>query len=528
MRPPSVFVNCLRHFRTIVLCIHLLASSCSLAKIEDHDASPLVSDLHPPPAVYTVVATLNNITTKQETPISESQSELHLYSATQDPTDNKQILGEYYVVQQGDTVASIVRRFDTQKQEFLDANPELNLDTVFLEFGAIVNIPSHGKPKEQRPYLMVPDSEVVYGPAQIDFDLQAAVAEHDGWLARAVGWDGVSYPAPAWQIIEVAALNFSINPRLLLALLEYQSGLLTGTASDPEEEQNPYGIRGWQYDGLENQLIWVAEQLNAGYYGWRSGKLKELRLADGLTWPLNMGLNAGTVAVYNFFAPLYATAEIEHIGSPEGFSSTYTELFGDPFAYEALLIPHDLAQVHLDLPFESGISWNFTGGPHNAWRDSPPWSAIDFAPQLASTGCHETYDWVTSMATGVITRIQDGVVVLNLDSDGYEQTGWTIVYVHIRPDLTKIHVGQSVDAGQRLGHASCDGGLSSTSSHIHLTRKYNGEWIEAGGPLPFKLDGWIVENEHRPYEGKLVRVADGKVLTACSCVSEENQIMVRD
>jgi hypothetical protein len=56
----------------------------------------------------------------------------------------------------------------------------------------------------------------------------------------------------------------------------------------------------------------------------------------------------------------------------------------------------------------------------------------------------------------------------------------------------------------RIGHASCEGGVS-TGTHLHFTRKYNGEWVTADGPIPFIMDGWRVVAGEKAYEGKLVR-----------------------
>jgi hypothetical protein len=39
-----------------------------------------------------------------------------------------------------------------------------------------------------------------------------------------------------------------------------------------------------------------------------------------------------------------------------------------------------------------------------------------------------------------------------------------------------------------IGHPSCEGGCFHRT-HVHLTRKYNGEWIAAGNALPYVLSG---------------------------------------
>ena len=61
-----------------------------------------------------------------------------------------------------------------------------------------------------------------------------------------------------------------------------------------------------------------------------------------------------------------------------------------------------------------------------------------------------------------------------------------------------------------------------TGSHIHITRKYNGEWILADGPLPFTLSGWEAHAGVLAYQGALTK-GDQTVL-ACACASEETLI----
>jgi hypothetical protein len=66
-----------------------------------------------------------------------------------------------------------------------------------------------------------------------------------------------------------------------------------------------------------------------------------------------------------------------------------------------------------------------------------------------------------------------------------------------------VQVGEWVDLNDNIGHASCEGGIS-TGTHLHFARKYNGEWLEADGPIPFVLSGWTTKAGAKPYEGFLV------------------------
>jgi hypothetical protein len=40
---------------------------------------------------------------------------------------------------------------------------------------------------------------------------------------------------------------------------------------------------------------------------------------------------------------------------------------------------------------------------------------------------------------------------------------------------------------------------------VHLARKFNGEWLEADGPVPMVLSGWQAVADERSYYGSLVR-----------------------
>ncbi len=88
-------------------------------------------------------------------------------------------------------------------------------------------------------------------------------------------------------------------------------------------------------------------------------------------------------------------------------------------------------------------------------------------------------------------------------SDGHEQTGWAILYMHIATQ-GRVSAGTYLHAGERIGQPSCEGGFT-TGTHLHIARKYNGEWVAAGGPLPFVLGGWTVQAGPRPFEGTMTR-----------------------
>ncbi|MEA3350994.1 MAG: hypothetical protein U9Q82_10260, partial [Chloroflexota bacterium] len=75
----------------------------------------------------------------------------------------------------------------------------------------------------------------------------------------------------------------------------------------------------------------------------------------------------------------------------------------------------------------------------------------------------------------------------------------------------RIDIRERVEVGDYLGHPSCEGGRA-TGTHVHIARKYNGEWMSADGPIPFVLDDWVVHSGDAPYKGTLTR--GDEVITA--------------
>lgn len=67
------------------------------------------------------------------------------------------------------------------------------------------------------------------------------------------------------------ALNYSVNPRLLLAVLEYRSQWVTNP-SPPLHARNANRLHRRNPVGLYRQLAWAADKLNQGFYGWSEEK----------------------------------------------------------------------------------------------------------------------------------------------------------------------------------------------------------------------------------------------------------------
>jgi hypothetical protein len=429
-----------------------------------------------------------------------------------------------YEAQSGDSLEVVAIHFGVQPEEVASSTPLP--DIGFISPGTPLVIPNRlaGTPTTPATKLL-PDSEVVYSPSAADFDIAAYVDNADGYLSTFREYLAVYGWMTGAGSIQRLAFESSINPRLLLAYLQYKSGWVMGEPIAGVNETYPLGYSDPFYQGLYQQMRLLVQELDAGYYGWRAGTLTELTFPDGTALRLAPDLNAGTVALqYLFSRHLNYEDWLQAIDPEAGFMATYTEMFGDPFARAALvepLFPPGLIQPEFSLPFEVGYLWSLTGGPHPAWEQESALSALDFAPAMAEPGCGETNAWAVAVAPGLIVRSNGGYVILDLDGDGFEQTGWVVLYMHIAAK-GRVPVNTWVDADAHIGHPSCEGGLA-TGTHVHIARKYNGEWVGAGGALPFVLSGWTAHQGDAPYYGTLTK--GNQTITSSKTGTHESQII---
>lgn len=418
---------------------------------------------------------------------------------------------QVYTVQAGDTLYGIAARFGLEPDKLIQAN---QLDNPsLLRVGQQLQIPSTSIATGPDTRLL-PNSEFVYGPAYVEFDTSAFCTRQGGYLCtyqEKVNGQLLSGP----EIVDLVAHHYSLGPRLLLAVLELESGWVTNPSPSAQALNAPLGIRGG-WGSFHIQLAAAADKLNQGYYNWRGRGMPLKIWGDGSATHYAPSLNAATAGLQYFYSLNTTRSQWEKLvgEGPGSFLETYRMLFGDPAQYAIEpLIPANTTSPPLALPWAKGELWFYTGGPHGGWNDGSAWAAIDVVPDEGYLGCSVPSSFATAAAAGLVIYSQDGEVMIDLDGDGHEETGWVLFYLHVASQ-DRVEVGTRLKQGDPIGHPSCEGGFSE-STHLHLARKYNGEWIAVNGPLPLVLSGWQFHSSGKVYDGTATRGSEER--TACEC-----------
>ena len=419
------------------------------------------------------------------------------------PTGDADPNNYHYQTFSGDTLPSITLRFGVDASQI--RAPQTLPDQAYLPPGLTLIIP-RAFAEPPYPDALLPDSEVVYSPSTVDFSIADYLQIAHGFLASyQETLDGAEYSGA--EIVQRVAQETSTNPRLLLAVVEYRSGWVRSQPADGQDLRYPLQLNVPGYQGLYKELSLIGKLLNIGYYGWRSGTLTDIKFTDNSTVRLSPELNAGSIAIQYLFGRLLKQPDWQQaLYGQATFIQLHQELFGDAWGRAAKvepLLPAGLQQPPLELPFKPGERWSLTSGPHLAWNTGTPLGALDFAPVTGESPCKVSKAWATASAAGFITRSDNNMVILDLDGDSFEQTGWVLFYFHVA-DLDRVPPEARVNLDDPIGHPSCEGG-NATGTHVHIARKYNGEWIPADGPVPFNLSGWTAHFGERAYQGSLTK-----------------------
>ena len=157
-------------------------------------------------------------------------------------------------------------------------------------------------------------------------------------------------------------------------------------------------------------VIMVGEKVVLPKFSFRMEATKELHQTS------MRDLQQYNISLHYFYDP---ARWLGVLYGKESFPVLFETMFGNPWLRAQTvepLFPTNSVQPTLELPFQVGKIWSFTGGPHYAWGSKGSYAAIDFAPASDKQGCVYSAAWVVASAPGLVVRTGTGLVVV--------ESGW--------------------------------------------------------------------------------------------------------
>ncbi len=316
--------------------------------------------------------------------------------------------------------------------------------------------------------LLLSNSAFIYTPAEmLTFNIESYLGTNAPALVNfseiISHWSGYS----------------SISPKIIIALIEYQTGLVSAENTNAVELYAPLGNLS-EKTGFSEQVRDVAVRLADQFY--QNGNNSQLALQQIMMQ--NDGVQrskpASFVDIFYQLFPLEEEKQHEERSSNVGFPS-------------GALPPDTLLQ----LPYPVGESWRFGGSHTSSGSGSYPQSSLDFfAASGGGWGTDTSGYWVSASTGG--TAVRHSSCSVEVISPGGE---WSTSYYHL--DNVQITTNQGVSRNTPLANyadnepqALCNGG-SSTGPHVHFSLKQNGLYSDLNG---VKLSGYSVHTGQTSYD----------------------------
>jgi murein DD-endopeptidase MepM/ murein hydrolase activator NlpD len=338
-----------------------------------------------------------------------------------------------------------------------------------------------------QPAAIIDSIRYSYEPGWGTLEIQAFLESQPGTLKSA------AYSAGGQRITLAAAiadqsLLYNINPKVLLTILEMESGLIRGADPAPNEIGWAVGYRQDKAWGLGPQVNWAAREM------YRAARDDAGRIA-ARGW--------GSYAVARL---LSQTVDRDTQGwtferSAAVFVQTYRALFGEdprvgltafpaPAGGPFLRPPYALASVVASSAFDHEFPTLSENGSMVTSRG---------LRNQASYDGHDGWDYVLSTGNSVLAAAAGRVLVAGWSDDACAQAAGAVILDHdngyrtLYWHLSSVGVkpGDKVVAGDVLGKSGNTG--CSLGAHLHFGTQYLGKSTDPNGWCPegtVKADPW--------------------------------------
>ncbi len=292
---------------------------------------------------------------------------------------------------------------------------------------------------------------------------------------------------------------YSINPKIMLALLEQHSQLLSNAQPAPEQITWALGYQGeaGRRQGLFEQVQWGGIALRHAIRDYAlntSGTLPELVFADDVRVAVPPDISMSRYAMARVLAPTTTPENLD--AKLTAFLSIYQRLFGDP-----RLAPTDwppLAEPFLTRPMEiQGRVTSFFD--HDTPFLQQNGSLLSFWGQtetFLSYDGHTGWDYALRPPDVILAAAAGTVVFAGNSEDGCytparavvidHGNGYRTLYWHL--STLYVETGQVVSQGMPLGEAGATG--CAFGPHLHFQVQYLGRDVDPYGWCATTPDPW--------------------------------------
>ncbi len=343
-------------------------------------------------------------------------------------------------------------------------------------------------------------ARITYAPDFYVPEIEALFAAYDSPLRETSFRIGDRRHSLAETLVNLSSL-YNLNPRVLLALMEYQSGLIRSSAPTPEQLAWAMGYRGdgGNQRGLYNQLRWANRELRRAMrdYAERADfGLPPLEFADGARREINADVSLSWYMLARVLAP---TTTSDQLGRAiDGLVQTYRELFADPRP-----APTDWpapAEPFLHYPLDRPVRIT-SFFDHEAPFLRANGSLTSFwgrREAFLSYDGHTGWDYGSFPPDQVLAAAAGTVVFAGNSDDGCATparavivdhgNGYRTLYWHL--DGLAVATGDEVGRGEVLGVSGSSGCV--TGPHLHFQVQYLGRDIDPFGWCGVEPDPWAM------------------------------------
>jgi murein DD-endopeptidase MepM/ murein hydrolase activator NlpD len=339
------------------------------------------------------------------------------------------------------------------------------------------------------------DRRLTYEPGFYAIQIQAFLDSHPGPLKRIVMPVGDRQHTFA-EALTGQAIYYGVNPKIILALIELHSSLI----SDPQPTADQFvwavGFRGenGRRRGLQAQVRWAVREI---LYARRDYPQRvALTFADGSVAPPTEEMSLAGYALARVLAPTTVPERLP--GLMERFRSVYTNLFDDP------RIPPDdwfpLSEPFLTRPIGKVVpvtSFFDHSGPFLMRNASDGvttyWGRVETDPIFAYNG-HDGWDYAAAPPERALAAADGEVVFAGNADDGCatravvidHENGYRTLYWHLH--RVDVAIGERVARGQSIGIIGNTG--CSSGPHLHFGVQYLGRNTDPYGWCGMGEDPW--------------------------------------